>query len=197
MVYHDVTLARFPGGRVGVEEMVRLTDGERLTDLIRREMLPAAALRDPGVDARLEAEDRLVLAHAAKVADLDKARRDRKWKELIAAYDALPPGLQDRKAMRFQHARACLYAAGRADQEAALAACRERFPGDLATELLALDFHFKHNEYAAALRAAAGVRAAVGEDAMLDAIEALVLAKVGKVPAGGRWPSGRWPPTRS
>ena len=56
VVYLDVLAARFPGGRVGVEEIVRVNDGDRLTDMIRRAILPAAALRDPGLGARLHTE---------------------------------------------------------------------------------------------------------------------------------------------
>jgi hypothetical protein len=179
--YFDMVLARFPSGRTGVEELIDLNDGERLTDTIRREILPAAALRDPSLEARLSEEDRLYLAHSTKVADLKRALGDRRWKDATALYEGLPAGLRDRKPVRFGYARALVVGrAGWSAEHAALADCREQYPNDPATDLLAVVFHANHREYTAVARVAAALRQSIGEDAVLNVVESGALAMTGQ-----------------
>lgn len=179
VIYFDIIVARFPSGRVGVEEGIRLNDGERMTELLRYDVLPAAALRDPGLTDRLSAEDRLFLANSEKVKDMYRASRTGKWREVITVYNALPAGLRDRKPSLFRYAQACTQSR-HAEQASALATCRRRFQGDPALDLLALDYHFYRHDFDAARQDLAALRKSVGEDPVLDAAEALVLFKDGQ-----------------
>jgi hypothetical protein len=174
--YFDVILARFPTGRTGVEDLVHLNDGERLTDTVRREILPAATLRDPELEAHLSEEDRLYLAHKTEIADLKRALGNHKWKDSKDLFDGLPAELRDLKPIRFAYARALVHSgAGSATESKALTACRELFPNDPATDLLAMEFHWRHKEYKAATQDAAALRNSIGDDAAIDAMEAAAL----------------------
>lgn len=182
--YFDVTFARFPSGRIGVEDLVDLNDGTRLTDDIRQEILPAATLRDPSLADRVRAEDRLYLAHSAKIDETKRALADHRWKDAKKLFEDLPAGLRDQKPTRFGYAWALVRGgAPQADQMAALAACREQFPNDPATDLLAMDLLWMQKEYSAAGRAVAALRKSIGEDAVLAVIEAGTLAKTGQLKA--------------
>jgi hypothetical protein len=183
-VYLDVVIARFASGRVGVEDVVLLHEGERVSEVVRLELLPAATLRDTGLPARLGEDDQLFLAHSGKINDLYQAAGDARWKEVITLYEGLPAGLRERKAVWIKYARACART-GRDDQaEAALAGLRRRFPQDPAAEVLASDYYWSRQEYAASGRAGDALRAVVGDDAWLDAHRAAVLAKTGQLRAG-------------
>jgi hypothetical protein len=182
LTYVDVFVAKFPGGRAGVEDVVWVEDGDRMTELVRQKILPAAALRDPGLDARLSEEDRLYLANAKKVDDLHQAFRKRQWPELIKLYQELPAGLQDRKPILFKYASACARTGG-ADAKAALERCRQKFPGDPAADMVAMDYHLKRREFGAVRRILDALRAWAGEDAALDALKALLLGETGQMKA--------------
>lgn len=180
--YMDVTVARFPGGRLGVEELVCLNDGDQLTKLVRWEILPAAALRDPSLEARVSDEDRLYLANSQKVRALYDAFGDRKWQEVVTLYKGLPAGLQDHRPLHFMNAHACVKGKMK-EAKATLDTCRRRFPGDPAVDMLALDYHAFRDEYAAATRALKALRAWGGEDTFLDVSQAMILTDTGKLGA--------------
>jgi hypothetical protein len=182
-VYLDVVIARFPDGRVGVEDVVALLDGDRLSELVRYEMLPAAALRDQSLADRLGDDDRLFLTHSGKVNDLYQAAADGKWKEVITLYDGLPAGLQQRKGVWVKYARACARSGRDAQAAAALDGLRQKFPQDPAAEGLAIDYYWLRKEYAASGQATEALRQVIGDDAWLDAHKAAVLAKTGQVRA--------------
>lgn len=182
--YFDVILARFPTGRTGVEDLVHLNDGERLTDTIRREILPAATLRDPELAPRLSEEDRLYLAHASKIAELKRDLGNRKWKDAKTLFDDLPAGLRDLKPIRFAYARAIIHSgAGFAAESKALSDCRALFPNDPATDLLAMEFHWRDKEYKAVARNTTALRNSIGEDAAINSMEAAALVLTGEIKA--------------
>jgi tetratricopeptide (TPR) repeat protein len=139
-------------------------------------------LRDPRLEARLGEQDRLYLAHAKKVKELNRAFHARKWQEVITAHKGLPAGLQDYKPLVLKSARARVLVGG-ADGTAALETCRKRFPGDPAVDMLALDYHYARRDYAAAVRALDVLQDWCGEDALLDAGRAFVLAQAGQLKA--------------
>jgi tetratricopeptide (TPR) repeat protein len=180
VTYLDVMVARFPGGRVGVEDVVWVEDGDSLAEMVRHAVLPAAALRDAGMDARLGEMDRLFVANSKKVQDLIKASRARKWQEVITLYKGLPAGLQHHKPILFKYAEACVHV-GRAEGTAALETCRKRFPGDPALDILTVGYHLERDEYRAAMRGLDAMKAWTGDDALLDAIRAVSLTKSGQL----------------
>jgi tetratricopeptide (TPR) repeat protein len=178
--YLDVVIARFPSGRVGIEDATLLGEGDRLRDVLRIDILPAAILRDPSLTDRVSVDDRLVLDNSEKKQEMYRAYRAKKSQETIAKYKDLPTGLQDRKPFLFRYTRACIMA-GRPEQVAALERCRRLFPGDPGIPLLAFDHHFSGREYEAAQQALTDFRAYAGEDPVIDAVESLVLFKRGEV----------------
>jgi len=177
--YLDVVIARFPSGRVGVEDAIVLVEGDRFTDLLRIDILPAAILRDQSLTDRVSADDRLVLDNSEKVKELYRAFAAKNWRELIAIYNGLPTGLKERKPFLSRYATACIRT-GRPEQVAALENYRRRFPGDPGIYVLALEHHFDRYEYEAALQALANVRASIGEDPYIDAAESIILFKRGQ-----------------
>lgn len=180
--YVDVMVARYPGGRVGVEEVVWLNDGNRLTTMVRWVILPAAALRDPGMEPRVSEEDRLYLASSKKVQDLYGAFSKRDWREVVTLYKGLPTGLQQFKPLLFMYAHACVKGKT-GDGAAALAHCRQRFPGDPAVDMLAVDHHLLQDQFRSARRALDALEAWGGEDAVLIALRAITLSESGQMNA--------------
>ena len=178
--YLDVVIARFPSGRVGIEDATLLREGDRLKDVLRIDILPAAILRDPSLTDRVSADDRLLLDNSEKKQELYRAYRAKKWQETIAKYKELPTGLQDRKPFLFRYITACIEAR-RPEQAAALERCRQLFPGDPGIHLLVTDHHFSRNEYKPTLQALTDFRAYVGEDPVLDVIESFVHFRSGEV----------------
>ena len=59
----------------------------------------------------------------------------RRAKDVIAKYAALPPDLQERMAFRVKKARALLQVGKLTEQSADLADLRERFAGDPAVDM--------------------------------------------------------------
>jgi len=176
----DVVFARFPSGRVGIEDAALLGEGDRLKDVLRIDILPAAILRDPSLTDRVSADDRLFLDNSEKKQEMYRAFRAKKWQETIAKYKELPTSLQDRKPFLFRYTKACIMA-GRPEQVAALDRCRQQFPGDPGIPLLASDLHFGRGEYKDTLQALTDFRAYVGEDPIIDAVESRVHFKRGEV----------------
>jgi tetratricopeptide (TPR) repeat protein len=177
--YLDVVIARFPSGRVGVEDGIVLVEGDRFTDLLRLDILPAAILRDQSLTDRVSADDQLVLDNSEKVKQLYGAYAGKKWRETITIYNDLPAGLKERKPFLARYTTACINA-GRPEQVTALQTCRRRFPGDPGIHVMAFDLHFGRHEYEAAQQALADVRASIGEDPYIDAVESIVLFKRGQ-----------------
>jgi hypothetical protein len=182
-LFLDVRIARFPGGRVGVEDLFCVNDGEELGAAARRSLLPAATLRDPGLKDRLGEEDRLSLTHADKLDEFGKAFRDRRWKKVVSVYDGLPVELRERKTTLVQYGAACVRGGMGSRADAALAVARRRFPGDPAVDLLATGYHLAREEYAATCRALDALRSSIGEDAMINAIQSMTFMKRGQLPA--------------
>jgi tetratricopeptide (TPR) repeat protein len=179
IVYVDTIIARSAVGRVGVEDIIILNDGERLTDQIRYDILPAAALRDSSLESRLSDDEKLLVAHSDKVKKLLKARNNNKMREVVAAYKDLPLGLKNRKACLFIYVRA-IESRDRAEQKRTMDTCRQLFPGDPALVLFCLDLHVARDEKREAIQEIEALRKIVGEDAYLDAAEAALLGKLGQ-----------------
>jgi hypothetical protein len=182
LLYFELVIARFPSGRVGVEDLISLHDGERLTDAVRFHVLPAATLRDPELAAKLTDDDRLFLAHKAKALEFFQTADAGKAGEAITLYMRLPAELRDRKVVLLKYARAC-FQAGAAERKTALDTCRRRFPGEPGVDMLALLYHFDRREFKAALEPLDALRESVGEDALLEGFRAGLLAETGKLPA--------------
>jgi len=178
-MYLDVVFARFSSGRVGVEDVILLSQGDRFNDLLRFDILPSAILREPNLRDQLSTNDRLVVDNIEKAIELYRAYQAKRWRETIAIYNTLPTGVQEQKPFLSRYTLACIRA-GRSEQVAALDNIRQRFPGDPAIPFLVYDYHFYRHEYEAALQALAGVRAAFGEDPVIDALESHVLFKTGQ-----------------
>jgi tetratricopeptide (TPR) repeat protein len=182
-VFLDVRIARYSGGRVGVEDLFCVNTGKGISDYARQELLRAAALRDPGLDERLTADDRAYLANTPKAADLEKAIKARQWRDAMAVYDRLPTELKEQKAILVGHAYACLWAGHFDKAEAPVAAARRRFPNDPTVDLLAATYYWFRQDYQAAARILDGLRSSIGEDAVLNARQAAALTKTGPLKA--------------
>jgi hypothetical protein len=182
-VFLDVRIARFAGGRVGVEDVFCVNSGKSVSEYARQELLRAAALRDPGLEERLGADDRLYLAHAAQAADLEKAVKAGRWKDAVALYDRRPIEFREQKAALVSYGYACLWAGQFDRAEAPVAAARRRFPGDPTVDLLAATYYWFRREYATAGRILDGLRPSIGEDAVLNARQAAALSKTGLLQA--------------
>jgi hypothetical protein len=178
--YVDVTIARFPSGRVGVEDVILLRTGDSFVDLLRFAVLPPAILRDPSLRDQLSPGDRLVVDNIEKGREFYRAYTAKKWRQAIAIYNDLPNGVQEQRPFLSRYTIACIMT-GRPEQLTALDSFRRQFPNDPTVPMLELDYHLNRHEYQAVLQALARVRAAVSEDPAIDAVESYVLFKTGQV----------------
>jgi len=164
--YHDVLLARGPGGRVRAADIYVLFAGELLSQTYRRVVVQLLGQGGAGEANRLKGPDRDLLHSLATLERISAARQKGDLKEARRLFAELPEGMRGEKAFLLLRVQ-LTPREDEAEYLAALEAFRSRYPEDAGVDLLSIDFFALKKDYAKALEAIGRVEKAVGGDPSL------------------------------
>jgi len=178
VTYHDFILARSPDGRVISEDIHLFTNGELISQSLRRILLPAVAELNKGSVANLRGADRTFLDNMPKFLAMGEAIQAGNKPEAVKIYKALPVEFREQKVMVFLY----LSAAEGDDIETtnAFELYRKLFPADPALDLLSIDYFRLKKQYENALRGIDKTEMAVGGDPYLHVMRANVLIEANR-----------------
>ncbi len=169
LAYQDYILARRPDGQVRAVDIDIYFSGERLSQTLRRMLIPLAAHQNRSVLARLSGEENDLVKHMPKLRQMVELTNSGRNTEAMAIYDALPESLKKDKTVMLNRLRAtqplddAAYALA-LDEYIAL------FPGDPSIDLQAIDANVMKKKYDDAIRSVDRVDSALGGDPFLDSI---------------------------
>jgi predicted negative regulator of RcsB-dependent stress response len=150
--YLDLHLEKGAGGKVKVVDGYVFISGETLSQSVRRFYLMAVAEADLSILDRLAGKEQEFLKNVPAMKEMQKAQGEKRYGDVIAAYEKLPPNLKKERMFllpRFAAAAAMndekQYARAIDDFEKAL-------PGDPALDLVSIDGHVLRKEWDKAIQ---------------------------------------------
>jgi tetratricopeptide (TPR) repeat protein len=165
--YHEVVLARRPGGAVRAVDVFNYQRGEPASQTFRRAYLLLVAARAPAALDKLGAAEREYVKSLRWIKLLLDGSKSGSPDLVLRAYARLPGVLQ--KDRMFLLLRLQAAAEGQDEEHlAAVEALREHYPGDPAADLWSIDYHMGTERFDLALEALGRLDRAVGGDPYLD-----------------------------
>ena len=176
--YLEFTIARFPDGDFGAEDIYFVATGEPISQTMRRFMIPGLSQLSGGLLSRLRGTDKQFVANAQLIQSMSQAIRDNRYADAQRAYRRMPKELQEDKAMLVGYIQA---AANISDQEhaAAVETLRRLYPNDPCIDLMSVDYHLIRREYKLCLDDIDRLSRAIGGDAYLENLKVNVLIEMG------------------
>jgi tetratricopeptide (TPR) repeat protein len=170
--YHEYTLARYPDGQIGTEDIYIYISGEPLTQTFRRILLGLMPAGNRGALERLSGGERLMAKHIGDVTRMSVQIRGGQYREALATFRNLPPELQKHKVFQLIAIRAAQGTGDDAEYLAELERFRRDHAADPAVDLISIDYYLLKKQYDAALAAIDHLDKALGGDPYQDAIRA-------------------------
>ena len=172
--YHDYSVARFPDGSVGMEDVYVFVTGEALSQSLRRLLIPA--LQGGKGSGQQTAKDFTALS------EMSRAMQQGQFPAAVAKYHQLPQSLQDSKPVLviYMQALAQQGDAAEKDYAAAMEKFRKLYPDDAAVDFISIDYYAIKKQYDDAVKAIAAVQKAMGGDAHLESMRANILSEAGR-----------------
>lgn len=178
--YHEYTLARYPDGLVGTEDLYIYLAGEPITQTFRRTLLGLLAGQDRGLVGRLSGPDQAMAKNVKVLIGMTTDIRNGRFKEGLAAFRKLPPELQKNKVFQIFAIQAAQGTGDDAEYLAAMERFRRDHPDDPAAELMSIDYFTLKKQYDEVLKAVDRLDRAVGGDPYLDVLRSSALAEAGR-----------------
>jgi hypothetical protein len=182
--YLDFIPARFPGGRLGIEDIYVPAATELFSQSVRRIALAIAAEEGGGPPGHPPTSDRTWTAHLPKWNAMLQAMTAEKWEEAIASYKSMPGTMQTNRTVLLHYVQAALLGSD-AEYIRAIEAFRRHFPDDPAVKVHNVDYFRMTRQHAAAVEAIEHAEQILGGDPSLRALRAVEMAK------GWRFPEAR------
>jgi tetratricopeptide (TPR) repeat protein len=178
--YHDIVLARFPDGQIGVADIHSLATGEMISQTVRRLLIPAISLANSGLLARLTGKDKEYMANFERIKAITQAIRASRPADAQAAYRQLPRELQEDKAILIVYGHAA-QAIGNEEYARTMETVRRLYPDDPCIDILSIDHHFLRKEYDESLKCIERVDRSVGGDPYQSVLRANINAAAGRL----------------
>ncbi|MGA9520913.1 MAG: hypothetical protein WBV82_05585 [Myxococcaceae bacterium] len=147
--YYEMYLARV-GDRVVVTDIYTFSNGERITETVRRSYSTFAAQADTGFFGKLLGKERDFVVNAEKVQALTKSMKEGRFEDVLKAYDALPDSLKKERTFLLFRMQAAANLTPEL-HELAVAEFERAYPGDPALTLATIDLYFGRKEFDRAL----------------------------------------------
>jgi tetratricopeptide (TPR) repeat protein len=173
--YHDYTLARFPDGGIGMEDVYDILRGEPISQTWRRMFTPfVARLRQ---SERLKGGDADDLKDHLKFIDMMKTFQKRQFAQAAASYRQLSQKFQRDNGVLIMHMQVLMQQGEPAEKDylAAMEKFRKLYPDDAAIDLISVDYYFLKKQYDEAARAVHRFEKAIGGDPYLGALRGNML----------------------
>lgn len=174
--YHDLELTRKPNGEVRIADIYIYAAGENFSDILRRQVLPAAAQQNRGILAILTGRESDYLKNVEQLLRMQKLARDGKFREALALCEALPPSLKNDKNVLLQKVGIALKT-GEPEYQAALREIEQKLPNDPCLDLLMLDALVARKKHAEAIQLVDKIDRRLGGDPYLEVIRAIAYAE--------------------
>ena len=176
--YHDLLVARFPDGRIGMEDAHIYVTDELLSQSMRRLFIPLIAESNRGALSRLAGADREYLDNLPLLKQFTGAIRAGRHAEALTIYRKLPTKLQQDRTIMIMYVQAAS-GADQSEYAAAMEAMRTSFPKDTCTEFLSIDYYVLRKEFDESIRSIDRLDKRLGGDPYLNVMRAgtMILAE--------------------
>jgi tetratricopeptide (TPR) repeat protein len=172
--YQDLVLAKNQQGEIRVVDVQIWVTGERMSQTIRRLMLPVIAQENRSILQKLMKSESEYVQNLPKIQRMQTAMVARDGQSVLSIYRSLPASLREEKSMMTMRAMAASLAEDTAENIAAYEDYKRLFPGDPAMDMVGLDALFLSKKTAEALAAIDRIDRSVGGDLYLNAMRASV-----------------------
>ena len=176
--YHDMVIAKQPGGAVRVIDMYIFMSGELFSRTLRRAFLPLAAEESKSVLEKLTQQENDFLKHFGKYEKMVTAFRGQQYKQMLSIYDTLPETLKRDKNILLL----CLQAASMEDDKVyarLIKNFQQWHPDDACLEMISIDGHLLAKQYDEAIAAINRVDKKISGDPYLDSLKANIYMEKG------------------
>ncbi len=184
--YFEFAAATRADGKTLVGDWTSYSTGEPISETIHRLYLPLALKQKRGLLERLLGRDQLLAKHWGEVEALLNSAREHKSTEGLALWAALPAELQRDKFLLLLRLRLTQPLPDPAEYRKTLEDFRRFHPGDPATELQSIDYHFMRQEWKQAVEAVQRLRQSVEGDPYLDTMESTLHLQSGELESARR-----------
>ena len=178
--YHEFILARFPDGRVGMEDVYVATTGEEFSRSMRRLLLPALRQMNRNAVEKLVGGEKEYVDQFPKIASIAAAVRAKSnCASALADYRSLPSGIKNQKALQVF----ALQLAMQVNEDEYLVEL-ERFRANHATDpaldLVSIDYFLLKKQFQQAQDATDRLADWTGGDPYLNAMKAGLYIEAGE-----------------
>jgi tetratricopeptide (TPR) repeat protein len=174
--YLDFLPARFPDGRLGIEDVYIPAATELFSQSLRRINLAIAAEEGQGPPGHPPTKDRTWTTHLPRWNAMLAAMTAEKWEEAIGIYKSLPETMRVNRTVFLHYVQAALHGSD-AEYIRAIEAFRRQFPDDPARKVHAVDYYRMTRQHAAAVEAIEEAERLIGGDPCLRAMRAVEMAR--------------------
>jgi tetratricopeptide (TPR) repeat protein len=178
--YHEYVLARHKDGEVATEDVFILMTGERISQTMRRLVIPFfASVRNKSLLQKIAPDELGNLKTFGAMAD---AIRAGDFKSAVAHYRTLPRKYQEQKPVLIGYVQATmnLGADGEGEYLAALETFRKLYPDDAAVDFISIDYFYLKKQYDQARKAIDRLDQAVGGDPYLNVVRGNASMEAGR-----------------
>lgn len=180
--YHEVFIVRFPDGEIGAEDIHYAATGERGSQTLRRIVLQLLSEQNRTLLDRLTGHERVYTENMSRIESLFRLYREKKFREVLAVFRALPVQLQKDKVLQV-HAIGAAGQIGDDDEYLRqMEAFRTNHSNDPAADFMLMDFFLLKKQYDACLAAIDRIDRAVGGDPYQSVLRGGTLAAAGRYP---------------
>ncbi len=167
--YHLYTLARSKDGKIRANDLYVVASGENMVQTLRRVFVASAT--KPGFVERLQGKDNLYRRNLDSIVKMNTAFQEGRPADALKIYKTLPSEVQKEKFLMLMH----IYFSQPVDDHeylAAIAAYRQAFPSDGASDLLSIDYYLIKKQFQQAREAVDRLDKLVGGDPYLAVLKA-------------------------
>jgi tetratricopeptide (TPR) repeat protein len=175
--YHDFYLSVDQYGRAVANDVYYYSTGERISELFRINGRRFVLIRQGGAEANQLKQG------LAKLDEMERLYRDKKFKEALAAYDSIPDRLPgslkyDKPALSLRMLIAMQVSVDA--YQKAMEDYRATFPADPALDMDLIELYFLWGEYDECIAAIDRLNQNIGGDPFLDMRKAMALFLAGR-----------------
>lgn len=181
--YHDMVLVAPDKGEVRFADLFIYLAGERISDTLRRSLLPLAVHEQRGLLAKLTGQESDYIKSLPAITRMQQQNREGKPEQALKTVKALPASVQRDKNILIQRIGFANAAEDGKEFTAAVEDFQKAFPGDPALDLLllqSLQLNKKYDEY---MKAADNLDRKLGGDPYIHVLKAGVLSEQQKLDA--------------
>lgn len=170
--YHEFLLE--PRGNLRIVDIFVYSNGEWISDVVRRGFLPLARKTRPDRSAPLEPAEQYYMENLEAVTEMNRLSREGFHRDALAVYREMPHQLKSQRAVMMQRFDIAMRV-GSQEYADAVHDLKQRFPNDPTVGLALIDYHFVRGRYARALASIDRMNELIGGDPYLDFFRANVL----------------------